>query len=275
LESLGVKVQVDLPGVGQNLQDHVIVPVAAKCLRPITMDKHLIDNVPNLLKYIFFKSGPYASQALEATAFLKTRPELKAPDLQLHLVCGNATSEHLKVMNYTSFQYPRNTDIGFSILPTLLHPKSVGKLTLRSINPFDSPKIFANYLAEEDDSTLMLTGIRIAQKIFAHPSLKGIIADIIVPEIEGLKPLSDRFLREYIKRFVNTTYHPIGTCKMGPDTDKMSVVTPELKVRGIQGLRVADASIFPNLVSGNTNAPSIMVGEKAADLIKNEWQNQK
>ncbi|HAI76810.1 MAG TPA: choline dehydrogenase, partial [Microscillaceae bacterium] len=185
------------------------------------------------------------------------------PNMQLHFApvqVGKYSDEGADLYNPDT--YP--TADGYSILPTLLKPKSVAFIGLKSNNPFDAPLIQPNYLESEDDRMVLLKGTRKALEVLASESFKPYRTETHFPK--GANSLSDEALLEHIRRTLETVYHPIGTCKMG--SDEMAVVDTQLRVRGIEGLRVIDASIMPTIVSGNTNAPVIMIGEKGADLVK-------
>ena len=210
-----------------------------------------------LLQYAISKSGPMTIGPLEAVAFTKVFKDNDRPDLQLH---------------FAPIQADYNTDLhnwktlptvdGFSILPTLLKPKSRGYLGLRSADPNVAPLVQPNFLSEEQDLKILVEGIKLALDVMDQTPLKAVTKSSVTPPAKGA---SEEAIIEHIRRRVETVYHPVGTCKMG--SDEMAVVDEELRVHGIEGLRVVDASIMPTIVSGNTNAPVIMIAEKAADLI--------
>ncbi len=257
LQAHGIHVLHHLPGVGQNLQEHVDACVLVSnrqrdgfTASPGGLGKML----PDLIQYWRHKSGKLASSITQAGAFLKTHPELKAPDIQLHFVpllfddCGR----DLKLLSQH----------GFSLHVCVLRPKSRGNLTLQSANPASPLKIEFNFLSEEEDVQTLLNGMRVARKIIAAPAFDQHRGEELHP---GRAVTEDAELLQKCKDRLGLVYHPSGTCKMG--SDALAVVDSELCVHGIERLRVVDASIMPTLVGGNTNAPVIAIAEKAADLI--------
>jgi choline dehydrogenase len=255
LRRFDIPVVADLPGVGQNLQDHLDVNIQYACTQPVT----LYAQVSNPLKmarvgaqYVLLGSGPGRSQGLEAGAFIKSRPELDVPDLQLHLI--NAPfSDHGR----------KRLDIhAFGLHMCALRPESRGHIGLRSADPADRPLIQPNSLAAENDLRTLRDAVKIARKIMAQPAFDPYRGEELNP---GAAATTDADIDSFIRRTAITIYHPVGTAKMG--NDRLAVVDSQLKVRGIKSLRVVDASIMPTLVGGNTNAPAIMIAEKASDLI--------
>ncbi|MBE8968640.1 GMC family oxidoreductase N-terminal domain-containing protein [Nostocales cyanobacterium LEGE 12452] len=233
LRSLDIPVVVDLPGVGQNLQDHLHVTVAHQATQDL--------------------QPASTSNIAEAGLFLHTEGRLDvAPDLQFH--SGPVL--------WTHPAYSREGP-GFTATVCLTNPQSRGHLTLRSASPNDPVVIQMNYLQSESDLQKLLAGIKIIRQIFQSDVFDEFRGEEVAP---GAEKKSDEALEAYIRETCDTVYHPVGTCKMGTDSD--SVVDPELRVHGVEGLRVVDASIMPTIATGNTNAPTIMIGEKAADLIK-------
>lgn len=251
LQSLQIPITTDLPGVGQNLQDHLCTGISQKCTQPITLAD--AGSLTDLFKFLIFRTGPLTSNVAEAGGFVRTRPDAAVPDLQL-LFAPAFFMEH-------GFQNPDGH--GFSMGPTLIRPRSRGEISLRSADPLQPPIIQPNYCSEPNDMRLLLEGVKIARRIAASKSMQPFCGDEVWP---GAESQSDEALIEHIRRTSETLYHPVGTCKMG--TDAMAVVDPELRVRGVEQLRVVDASIMPEITGGNTNAPTIMIGEKAADLIR-------
>jgi len=266
----------DIPFVGEQMQDHIMLPLSFSSLKPVTMDKAMVENIGNIMRYVLFKTGPLTSQALEALAFLRTPqcclPE-PVPDLQLHCVSngfnGLEAEKVKEVFNLNSLDYEESC-YGFGIFPTLLHPKSRGSISLRSKNPFDPPRIQPNYLAEEEDVQVLIEGIKIVRKIVASPLFDGIrgkeLYDKKLLEMHP-DPNSEGYMQAYVRKNCITVYHPTGTACMGPIEAKTTVVDNHLRVKGLKSLRVADLSICPEIPSGNTNAPAIMIGEKASDII--------
>ena len=259
LQNLGINVIRDLDGVGKNLQDHLQArPIFKTDLSTINTEtgnyakKALIG-----LQYILTQRGPMTMAASLGTGFLKTEDHLETPDIQFHIQPFSADMPSKGPHKFSAFTA--------SVLQ--LRPESKGYLTLKSPNYLDHPNIHPNYLATATDCNTIVKGVQIARKIAEHEPLKKHILEEYAPGSDV--PLNDEEgTLDWVRRTAVTIYHPSGTCKMG--TDEMSVVTPTLKVRGLEGLRVADASIMPSITSGNTNAPAIMIGEKASDLIMEE-----
>jgi choline dehydrogenase len=250
LAALEIPVVVDLPGVGENLQDHVSVFLNYECTEPISLANAA--TAAALLEYQHFRKGPLSSNVGEAGGYVKTRPELPLPDLQFFF-CPTWFIEH-------GFVQPEGH--GLALVPTLLLPESRGSLRLRSRNPLEHPVIHPNYLASEADLETLVAGFKLMQPLTDTKAFAPFVGKAFDP---GPQVKRDEDIRAFIRSKAETLYHPVGTCKMG--IDAMAVVDPQLRVRGIQGLRVADASIMPLIPNGNTNAPSIMIGEKAAELI--------
>jgi choline dehydrogenase len=254
LKALGISVIVDLPGVGQNLQDHLAVPVAYQCLRPVTLSQKG-QGWRSVLQYMLFKRGPLTSNIAEAGGFVRTKPDLRVPDLQL--LFGPAY--------FLNHGFTKPPGHGFTTGPTLLRPRSRGCITLRSPDPLEPPVIQPNYLADGADLQLLTEGIRLARRIVRAKAFDPFRGAELCP---GPQAQSDEAIREHIRSTAETLYHPVGTCKMGDDP--MAVVDDRLRVRGLEGLRIADASIMPTVIGGNTNAPTMMIAEKAADMIKED-----
>ena len=251
LKALGIPVVADLPGVGQNLQDHPAIVVLYASTQPITL-LHA-QSPENMQDFVDNKMGPLTSNVAEAGAFVRTKANLPMPDIQYHFT-------PVYYLNH-NFTIPEGD--GYTIAPCVLHPKSRGYIALRSTNPEEAPIIQPNYFSDEADMQVLIEGVKIARK------LGGTEAFSPFRDVEthpGSQAQSDEEIAEYIRNHVETLYHPVGTCKMG--NDSMAVVDAHLRVRGVEGLRVIDASIMPTVVGGNTNAPTIMIAEKAADLIK-------
>jgi choline dehydrogenase len=252
LVSLKIPIVADLPGVGQNLQDHLFLAVSYQCKKTITLDK--AETLANFLKYLVFRKGPLTSNVAESGGFVTLTPGAPAPDLQFHF----------GPVYYLNHGFTRPDGHGFSIGPTLLRPKSRGRITLRSADPLAPPAIQPNYLSEDSEVCVLVEGIRLARRLARTKALSSFCGGEYCP---GEDIQSEETLAAYIRKSVETVYHPVGTCKMG--RDPMAVVDDELRVHGVEGLRVVDASIMPMLIGGNTNATTIMIAEKAADLIRN------
>lgn len=258
LGKFGIPVVKALKGVGANLQDHLDVCMSWECPQPITahsLRKGLIKTLAIGMNYMFFGKGLGRQQFLESGAFLKSRPDLDRPDLQVHTVAA-IMQDHGKVA------VPKD---GFTFHICQLRPESRGRVGLRSANPSDDPVIFANYLATEEDRRALREGVRMMRKVAAQSALDPYRTQELFP---GKDVETDEQIDAWIRKHAETIYHPVGTCKMGADGDEMAVVDGELKVRGIEGLRVVDASVMPTLVGGNTNAPTIMIAEKISDIIR-------
>lgn len=256
LKGHGIAVRRDLPGVGRNLQDHLQArPVYRTPLSTINVETDSLFKQALIgLQYLVSQTGPMTMAASLGTAFLKTEPHLETPDIQFHIQPFSADSPGEGAHKFSAFTA--------SVLQ--LRPESAGHLTLRSANMDDHPLIHPNYLATPTDCRTLVKGIQIARRISQVEPLKSNITEEHAPGREV--PLEDEAATlDWARRTSVTIYHPTGTCKMG--IDEMAVVDPRLRVRGIAGLRVADASIMPQIVSGNTNAPAIMIGEKASDMI--------
>jgi len=251
LRAMGIEVVLDLPGVGENLQDHLVAGVQYHITKPISLND--AESLGNLFTYLLFKRGPLTSTVAESGAFVKTRDELAAPDIQYHFA----------PVLFRGHGFENIPGHGFTILPTLLHPQGRGRIRLHSSDPFAHAAIHANYLSEEEDIRSLLAGMKLAHEL-AHTQA---FAPFLGAEVEPSSwKASDSETLEVIRQKAETIYHPAGTCKMG--SDSLAVVDAQLRVRGIEGLRVVDASVMPTVVGGNTNAPTIMIAEKAADLLK-------
>ncbi|WP_337185642.1 choline dehydrogenase [Phenylobacterium sp.] len=255
VRAAGVPVVHDLPGVGKNLQDHIAVRLnweVPGIPTAYTYSKGLAKLMTGL-DYLLRKQGPGRQNFLETGAFIRTRPELDRPDVQLH----NA----LAVVQTVGESNDRG---GFTISLCPLRPESRGEITLRSNDPFEDPVIRGNYLTAPRDRQTMLDAVRMVREVAAQPALKSICTGELHP---GPAVQSDAEIDAWIRATCGSQFHPVGTCRMGPTGDPSAVVDGQLRVQGLSGLRVIDASVMPTLVGGNTNAPSIMIGEKGADLI--------
>ena len=255
LRRFGIPVVCDLPGVGQNLQDHLDVNVQYTCTQPVTAYGQVASPLTLMgvgLQYLLFNSGPARSQGLEAGAFIKSRPDVEMPDLQLHLFNAPFSDHGRKVLKQHAF--------GLHLCA--LRPESRGHVGLKSADPADRPLIQPNSLASDVDLRTLREAVKIARKIVAQPAFDAYRGIELAP---GPQATSDADIDAFIRRTAITIYHPVGTAKMG--NDRLAVVDSQLRVRGIKSLRVVDASVMPTLVGGNTNAPAIMIGEKASDLI--------
>lgn len=250
LAEMGIDTVMDLPGVGQNLQDHPAITVTWNCTQEITLAH--AESLPNLLNYLIRGRGPLTSNVGESGGFVKLNEDAHAPDLQFHFAPAFFMRH--------GFDNPESD--GFTIGPTLVDVKSRGYIKLRSAEPTDYPIIQPNYFEDEADLNTLVAGVKLARKIASQPAFAPYRGSEVWP---GENVQTDAELAEYVRDKAQTLYHPVGTCKMG--IDSMAVVSPELKVHGVSGLRVVDASIMPTIVNANTNAPTIMIAEKAADMI--------
>jgi len=255
LQKLGIEVKRHLPGVGANFHDHLAVGVL---METTNTDSYGISmrTLPraawNLLQYVLYRGGPLASNLFESTAFIRSRPGLDRPDLQIVFQPARR--------NKGTFPLPLGH--GYAVNTVLLYPKSRGRITLASANPRDYPLIDPNLLGDPEDLPPLLRGIALTRRLLAAPSFERYHGVEVAP---GPDVQSDGDVTDYIRRAAHTVHHPVSTCRMGPDG--MSVVDAQLKVKGVDGLRVADASVFPNIIGGNTNATVVMVAEKAADMM--------
>ena len=250
LTKLNIDVIKDLPGVGKNLMDHMQVPVAYHSNKPVSLVAK--DDPEQVKLYEDKRMGLLTSNLGEAGGFIQLNPDSPAPELQFHFG-PDWFVRH-------GFESP--TGHGFTVLAGLVGTKSVGELQLQSNDPLAPPLIDFACLTDDDDVQVLLAGVKIGRQIVATSAFDDYRGDEFLP---GADVQSDEDLIDYIRNFATTIYHPVGTCKMGHDP--MAVVNERLQVHGIQGLRVADASIMPFIINANTNAPCIMIGEKVADMI--------
>ena len=258
LENAGITVLADLPGVGKNLQDHLDVIVVDTCRKAVSWGitaKNLLLGGWYLLRYALGGNGVFTTNGAEGCGFAKSVPSEAVPDLQFHFSPARLSRHSLDL----GFM----VGDGYSLHVCNLRPRSRGEIRLNGGDPFDKPEIRPNYLVDPDDMERMVRGVRLARKILAAPAFDPYRGRTLLPDVPCE---TDAEVRQFVRQRAETIYHPVGTCKMG--NDAMAVVDPELRVRGVQGLRVVDASIMPLLVGGNTNAPVIMIAEKASDMIK-------
>ncbi len=260
LREKGIDVKLDLPGVGKNLHDHLFVPLGFRS--PTSLHRGTAAHFfGGMLRECFFGNGWFGRTVFEAGAFIKSHDAAPIPDIQIHtLPWGYPTPNQ---------DGPERPDVDkghcLTVMPTLIYPESRGEVLLDSNEPERAPLIDPAFLAEPRDMQLLITAIRKCREICAHPVLADHLGEELTP---GAHRRSEAELVEEIKLRATTVYHPVGTCKMG--VDEMAVVDPSLKVRGIDGLRVADGSIMPQITGGNTNAPCMMIGERAAALIQRD-----
>ena len=264
LERHGIEVVHGLPGVGRNLQDHVDCVLSWECREPITLYRDLRADrlAASIVRGMVFGEGIVTTFPYEAGAFLKTRPGLVAPDIQLHFMPALEKTANLHFPNPFR-RNPIEANHGLTVRVGPIVPESRGTVTLRSADPFEPPRIQPNYLESDADLRTMVAGVRMVRDLMGQPALDRYRGRELAP---GEERQTDRDLEAWLRASAMTTFHPVGTCKMG--VDPMAVVDARLKVHGLDGLRVADASIMPVITSGNTNAPAIMIGEKAAELLR-------
>ncbi len=257
LQQHGIATQVDSREVGANLQDHLCVPMGWR-LKPGAASYNArlrgLGMLGSLLEYLLFKRGPLTMPAADVGIFCKSDPTLDRPDIQFHAlpVSGDVEGEKKQA----------EKEPGLTMAPCALRPESRGRVTLASANPAAAPLIAPNYLSAEHDRRILLAGMHWARHIATAQPLADLIAHETQP---GRSAADDAALLDYAARAASTTHHPVGTCRMG--SDAQSVVDAELRVRGVDRLRVIDASVMPTITSGNTNAPTVMIAERAADLI--------
>ena len=256
LTAHGIQIVADRPGVGQNLQDHLEVYIQMAASQPVSLFKYwnLLGKARVGLQWALTRSGPGASNQFESAGFIRSAAGVEYPDLQFHFLPiavrydGQAASE----------------GHGFQAHIGPMRSPSRGAVTLRSAKPEDSPKITFNYMSTEKDWIDFRRGIRLTREIFAQEAFRPFVKHEIQP---GFELQTDAQIDEFIRAHAESAYHPCGTCKMGAVDDPLAVVDPQTNVIGVKGLRVVDSSIFPQITNGNLNGPSIMVGEKASDLI--------
>ena len=256
LAQFSIPVVHELRGVGQSLQDHYSAPIKLKCRLPITVNDVMQSNVKKLkvgLQYYLFRTGPLTMAAGPAALFVRTRQELATPDVKISV--APFSSDKLQ-----DGLHPWS---GFGLTVYQLRPESRGEIKLKSANPSDPPAMLPNYLATETDRRAIVDGLKIGRRILATSPMQHYVSEEYQP---GASVTTDEQLLLHARNTGNTVFHPTSTCKMG--VDAMAVVDPELRVYGIEGLRVVDASIMPTVISGNTNAATIMIGEKAADMVR-------
>ncbi len=257
LRELGIEVRTDLP-VGQNLHDHLFVPMTFLSKKAVHrgIPSHFAAGLMRELARP--GSSWFGRTVFEAVGFVKTSFAQDIPDMQIHTLpwnypVPNQDEDKLHLVDRRA---------GFTIFPTLIYPKSRGELRLASADPYDSPLIDPGYLSDPADTEFLVEGIRMIREIMSHSAVAGDVTEEFTP---GPALRDETALRRELPNRVHSVYHPVGTCRMG--VDERAVVDPQLRVRGIENLRVADASIMPSITGGNTNAPCYMIGEKAAELI--------
>jgi choline dehydrogenase len=251
LRAFGIPVVADVPGVGGNLQDHLLSGACYQCRRPIALDR--AETFGNLLKYLCLRRGPLTSNIAEAGGFVRVGAEAGLPDVQLYFAPAY----------YIEHGFVRPAGCGFSLGACPLRPWSRGRIRLRSADPLQPPAIDPRYLEDARDRDMLRAGLRLARRLAGSAAFDRIRGPEYMP---GENVQTDAEVDEHVRQKAETLYHPVGTCKMGKDSQ--AVVNDRLQVHGVRGLRVVDASVMPTLPGGNTNAPTIMIAEKATDLIR-------
>lgn len=255
LRSHGIEVRHEMRGVGADLQDHFQARFQYRCTEKITVNDTMASfarRVGAALDYAIYRKGPLTIGAGYAGGFFKTDPSLASPDVQIHFILFSADSVGQKLHSHS----------GFLASVCQLRPHSRGTVHIKSADPAEAPAIKANYMSAAFDRDVMIAGMKLTRNIMSQPAITRYVAEEITP---GPQTLSDEALLNFAREKGTTVFHPVSTCRMGPDVN--SVVDERLRVRGLDGLRVADGSIMPTLVSGNTNAAIVMIGEKCADMM--------
>ena len=257
LQEHGIDVVHDLPGVGENLNDHFGIDIVAELRGHESLDKYNKVHwaVWAGVQYALFRSGPITSNVVEGGAFWYADKSARLPDLQFHFLCGAGAEEGVPGVSPGA--------AGITLNSYTLRPKARGTVRLRSADPSAPALVDPNFLGHPDDVKTSAEGVKISREIFSQPSLQKYIKRIVLPD-DTVTTQAD--YEDYARRYGRTSYHPTCTCKMG--VDEMAVVDPQLRVRGLDGIRICDSSVMPSLIGSNTNAPTIMIAEKASDLVR-------
>jgi len=290
LQPLGISLVHELPGVGENLQDHLAVPVFHESSLPTLSAAD--ETLKNVWQWLRHGTGPLTGNMVEAMAWFNTAAHAGAgiprsmPDMQFHFLAGTIGADEFHCFNTRDDAVARFKELmtgglkyTTAIMPTLLHPKSRGHVHIESRSALDAPAIQPNYFTEQADVDSMVEACKVAKAIYSIPPLSSSTRRCLTDDMVANNPYSpeaepEKYWAFYVRAQANTLYHPVGTAKIGPPSDPMAVVDPQLRVYGVKGLRVADCSVMPHLVSGNTNVPAIMIGERAADLIRDSREGR-
>lgn len=257
LKEMGIKTLVDLDGVGRNLQDHTEVPVLAFCKGPygyFGQDRGL-NQIRNGLQYLLFRSGPVSSNGVEACSFFD--PDDLSREAKIQQFCVPSVYLDSDVSNVK----PQH---GLTVNSCVLRPGSRGSVRLATGSAVDQPLVDTNYFEDPEDLRLSIAGLKRAREILASEPIKSMIEREVSP---GPGVTSDEALTKHARTYVKTVYHPVGTCRMGRESDEQAVVTPDLRIKGVSGLRVVDASVMPRIISGNTNSTTLVIADKAVEFI--------
>ncbi len=262
LRTHGIETVHHLPGVGENLQDHFIAGLLYRVITKGSLNERSRGwpLVKEIAKWALTRRGLLTMSPAHVFAFAKSRPDLETPDIQFCILPGTLDSD--KFLSEGKFELEREP--GLTLAPIVLHPESRGSIRISSPSPLDHPAIEPNYLDSPRDQQVIVAGLKWGRTIANQSALDAVLGHEVSP---GPEAKTDEHLLEFSQKAGSTIYHPVGTCSMGPSSDPMAVVDHELRVHGISHLRVIDASVMPRIVSGNTNAPTIMIAEKAADMI--------
>jgi len=261
LQALGIEVKKDVPAVGQNLHDHIYAHCLVSVDPSFSINRMISSNwrmIPDVFKYLATRRGLLTSAAAQVGLFVRTDDDLQYPDLQVQM-------RPFSMISKSAGMYKAEPAPAVTASCTLLRPYSKGEITLRSADPSQAPNMVANYLTDDRDLKPLVSGLRLIRRIFSADPFRPKLRDEIMP---GTDYQSDEELVTYLRGHAQSMYHPVGTCRMGSDVE--AVVDTQLRLNGFEGIRVVDASVMPRIPSGNTNAPTIMIAEKASDMIISE-----
>lgn len=255
LSKFGIEVKHHLPGVGRNLQDHLSIYLQVQCRKPITLNGvTALKKAAIGAQWLLSRTGLGATNHFECGAFVRSKAGIRRPDIEIHFLPIAVREKG----------HPLEYEHGFQVDAGPTKSKSVGSITLKSVNPFDHPRIMFNYMSHREDWEEMRACVKLVREILQQPAFDEFRGEEVMP---GRNVQSDAEIDSFIANHVQSGYHPSGTCKMGSECDPMAVVDPELKVKGLKNLRIADSSIMPTITNANLNAPTIMIAEKASDLV--------